>query len=690
MKTLKYLVLSLLLFLSTLGYSQYKVSVDVNSIELYNNANSKPIHVIRNLSTVSSSNSEQVAFRKYVDFFYEGKSLRLFYDEIVQIKVGVGSYAAPVSFDAVVDIFKTNIINTSSGGGSGGDASASNQVTTNTKLTSIDSKTPSLGQAIKANSTPVTIASDNVIDVRLTGNKFFFSTLNSTTTQLAAAATYNGSIEDITGYPSCSLLLFGDQNGTLTVNQYINAAGTKLINQQVFAYTAGTPFSRSFTMNGNYIKCSFTNNGGSITTNFQLDTAYGVIDAVTQLSNYPMSINEVGGTVFTTGSKSAAQSIPTVLSVESTSGTITTQNLVPVGTATAGSAVEITLSGSSGLAIQTVGVYTGALSLQVTSDGNNWVTVGGTPFINMNTGGLLVSITSALQSTFQTESGGFLKARITALAAVTGSVVVNIRGIANNPLVSIDSALPTGTNSIGNLGTVSTVSTVTAVGTINTSIVPGVAATHLGKAEDAVSTSGDTGVFQLGVRRDAPLVSSSANGDYNEIATDKFGAILTKEIAKHKRTYSAAFAINSIATATDLFEIKGSATAIVSITKVSFTATQTTGAQLTFSLMKHSSANTGGTLTNASLISHDSNSSAATSVVSIYSAQPVISGASSIRSVSSYVSPTSTQNNTYTYDFGNSGQPILLNGIAQSLSLNIGGATMTSGSVLVWIEFTEE
>lgn len=55
----------------------------------------------------------------------------------------------------------------------------------------------------------------------------------------------------------------------------------------------------------------------------------------------------------------------------------------------------------------------------------------------------------------------------------------------------------------------------------------GTAATSLGKAEDAVAASGDTGVPIFGIRRDGPTLTSqaSAGGDYGEIATDDGGVL---------------------------------------------------------------------------------------------------------------------------------------------------------------------
>jgi hypothetical protein len=67
------------------------------------------------------------------------------------------------------------------------------------------------------------------------------------------------------------------------------------------------------------------------------------------------------------------------------------------------------------------------------------------------------------------------------------------------------------------------------VATIGTSVTPGTSAAHLGKAEDAAASSGDTGVFILGVRRDTPTASSSASGDYNEIALGSAGEIIAQQ-----------------------------------------------------------------------------------------------------------------------------------------------------------------
>lgn len=47
-----------------------------------------------------------------------------------------------------------------------------------------------------------------------------------------------------------------------------------------------------------------------------------------------------------------------------------------------------------------------------------------------------------------------------------------------------------------------------------TRVVPGTSATHLGKAEDAGHTTGDTGVMALGVRQDTPAALATTDADY--------------------------------------------------------------------------------------------------------------------------------------------------------------------------------
>lgn len=54
-------------------------------------------------------------------------------------------------------------------------------------------------------------------------------------------------------------------------------------------------------------------------------------------------------------------------------------------------------------------------------------------------------------------------------------------------------------------------------------IIPGTAATHLGKEEDTAHTNGDVGVMALAVRVDGMITLASHNGDYTPLACDGLG-----------------------------------------------------------------------------------------------------------------------------------------------------------------------
>lgn len=150
-----------------------------------------------------------------------------------------------------------------------------------------------------------------------------------------------------------------------------------------------------------------------------------------------------------TGNASLAALVTATTEVTA-SGTITTQNLVPAGVATAGSAVELIPLGRDTVSIQTVGTYTGALSLQGTIDGTVWVTLsGGAQIFNMANGASSGTIGSATQGIFQSGIGSFTRVRVTGLAAMTGSVAVTMRAVDGNGYVGIDAPIPAGANTVG-------------------------------------------------------------------------------------------------------------------------------------------------------------------------------------------------------------------------------------------------
>jgi hypothetical protein len=136
------------------------------------------------------------------------------------------------------------------------------------------------------------VSLSNPFPVGTAGSLFTASTSNSSTTQLAASATFTGTVETVYNQQSISILLTSDQPGTLTCLQYIDAGGTRLAHTDTFTNTAGSPISRAIVANGNYFKVTYQNTGGSTTTTFQLDVAYGQIVPITNLGNQPFALAE--------------------------------------------------------------------------------------------------------------------------------------------------------------------------------------------------------------------------------------------------------------------------------------------------------------------------------------------------------------------------------------------------------------
>lgn len=208
------------------------------------------------------------------------------------------------------------------------------------------------------------------------------------------------------------------------------------------------------------------------------------------------------------------------------------------------------LAGYGNVLISVNGTYGTATAIFEGSDdgGTTWYTVGEAARTDSNV--VESGYTSLTNTTraWQTNNPGWDSLRVRSTAVASGTVNIRISPSAApsaaGATVQLGSALPTGANVIGAVtqsGTwTDTVTQVTAanlnatvVGTGTFSVqttadVPGTGATNLGKAEDAASASGDTGVMVLGVRNDSlTAAQTSANGDYGAMSVDTSGIVIT-------------------------------------------------------------------------------------------------------------------------------------------------------------------
>jgi len=159
------------------------------------------------------------------------------------------------------------------------------------------------GQATMANSSPVVVASNQSnIPIALKSLSYPASTGNNTTAQLTASSTFTGTIEDILNQQAAQIQVTCDQPFTLTIYQYIDLAGTKLISTDVFTRLANVGLNENVTLPGNYFKITLQNTGASSTTNLRLDVTFGIMDTLPRTlsnnGNLKIALNEIGGTTF--------------------------------------------------------------------------------------------------------------------------------------------------------------------------------------------------------------------------------------------------------------------------------------------------------------------------------------------------------------------------------------------------------
>ena len=323
------------------------------------------------------------------------------------------------------------------------------------------------GQTTAANSQPVVLASDQVSSISQGSQNglltaagpvnFVVSTANSYTGTVLVGTPWVGTFETILGAPEAAILLRSDQNGTLTLVQTIDAAGTQPSLTTNYPIVAGVPYSSTIAISGNYIRLSFTNNGGS-TANVVLDTQYGSMPTAGQ------QVSAASAPVVIASDDAVMGAIVTNTNAmldETGSGSITAQNLNPVtGTATAGSTVVATALNAAGtLGIQVQGTYTGQITVQGTIDNVNWVTIAAVT--NITTGVTTAAIPAGGTGVFQTSVSGMQFVRATATSAITGTAVVNLRITLGSDIIAIDSPLPSGSNTLGSVSAPSIVAPAT-------------------------------------------------------------------------------------------------------------------------------------------------------------------------------------------------------------------------------------
>jgi hypothetical protein len=303
------------------------------------------------------------------------------------------------------------------------------------------------------------------------------------------------------------------------------------------------------------------------------------------------------------------------------------------------------------------------------------------------------------------------------LKVITG--IVKLRGGTDNTVignvsdalkVNVSAALPTGTNSIGqvtaNAGTNLNTSALALEATqVAQSTLLG-AVTETAPANDTAS-SGLNGRLQRIAQRLTSILTALSdrtqktqitNGtvDGEILATPVLGTsngLVVRPIPYEPQTYSAAATgFASAASATDVFTITGSGSKTIRVHSLRVSASTTSGSaiKLNISLIRRSTADSGGTAVAATVVKNDTDNAAGTATVNHYTANPTLGTAvGTMRAVSIAVANNGINGGNVNFDFAAQGQPIILRGTSQQLAVNFGAVTITGAIVSIFAEWSE-
>lgn len=421
-----------------------------------------------------------------------------------------------------------------------GAATSAKQDTGNTSVASIDTKTPALGQALAAASVPIVLtaaqittltppaaitgfststkqsdgsqktqvvdgsgnvigSTSNALDVNIKTNVTQASTVssnNSSTAVLAGGAVFTGTADDCLAYSEVRITVIASHASAtdgLSIQQSSDSTNWDITDTYTIAATTGKTYV--IPRQARYMRVVYTN-GATLQTSFRLQTILnrtGTVASSQRASDAYTNETDLQemwsfNSVWNSAAWDRVRSI------------INATNSVGTGIVAAGMVAQFDDVSPTAITENQFG------NARMSANRNLYNTIrdaaGNERGANVSAGNaLLVDASATTQPVSYATTGS---------GTATGALRVEV---ANNGTGVI--GLNTGTNSIGKISD------------ITTSVVPGTAATNLGKAEDAAHTTGDTGVFTLGVRNDTLADVTNTTADYSQYSTDIKGRLIT-------------------------------------------------------------------------------------------------------------------------------------------------------------------
>jgi hypothetical protein len=175
--------------------------------------------------------------------------------------------------------------------------------------------------------------------------------------------------------------------------------------------------------------------------------------------------------------------------------------------------------------------------------------------------------------------------------------------------------------------------------------------------------------------------------------------LYTNTAVRRNATYSAgASAFTTAGSATDLATLAGSATKTIKVFNVGYSATQTTQDFQNVTLVKRSTANSGGTSAAMTAVSYDSQDGAATATALRYTANPTTGTLVGSFRPSKVLIPldvpdrsaTAQMEKLWTFGTANDQKALYLRGTGEVLAINQAGVTFAGNSTSCFFEWTEE
>ncbi len=596
-------------------------------------------------------------------------------------------------------------------------ATAAAQTSGNASLTSLDAKTPALGQAVAGSSSPVVLPATQI-------------------TALTPPAAITGFALESGG----NLASLVAQIGAVTASP---TANTVLDRLKTLNTTLGTPFQA----------------GGSIG-----NTAFGISGTLPAFASTPtvnvgtMPTTTVTGTVSvgnfpaTQPISAAALPLPTgaATAANQTNATAKTQIVDGSGNVIASTTNALNVNcancsggGGGGTSSNFAATFPTAGTAAGMSQGGNMVALTGTGG-SLNANVTNFPATQPVSGTFwqatQPVSGTFFQAtqpvsnagtfavQVTSApsTAVTnaGTFATQVTSLPANASVNHAQLNGVALGSPSNYGTTPGAVAVQGVNAFITNTVP-VSGTFF-QATQPVSNAGTFAVQNnAATPAGANLIGSvTALGNVASLATDsgnpvKIGGVYNAtapapstgqrvdlqldsagsqlvDTEGRKQSFSAAGTITLAAAATDVLMLSGSGTKVITITSVRLTGVATANTTANPQLVKRSALDTGGTSTsNTTIGKHDSNNATSTATILAYTANPTPGANAGVFRQQQMTFGIATSSTVpivpVEWDFTTrNAQGFKLRGSAECMTISMQGVTVTGGFLTYSIEWTEE